>query len=195
MAPAAELSGEARPGNRAPLPGDSVYKKPRFNFNPPRNTIGWILIGLDDTRVSIFSPRSHTWLTGGYLSLKPGITFSDKETFLKKFKEGEIAYLTGNKTLLVTKQALNEGFINIYGDMDFGFTKEGETVFYTTEYFSDVPEGELSRRLKVFLYLLPDKNLRGMYAIAMVVPAPIDNKVIYPTNLLREVVSKFIIKE
>lgn len=197
LAPSAEVSSEEGSGRvgRAPLPGDSVYKKNRFMFNPPHNTIGWILISSNKNRVSIFSPRTHVWITGGYLPLRAGISFSDKETFLKEFKEKETAFLTGENVIPLTEPALHQDFVNLEGKLDFQYRIINDQNFYTSEYISDLKlDNDTLQRKKIFLYLTPDKNLQGIYIVAMTVPEETAQAGQYPLNSFMEVVNNFIIK-
>lgn len=165
-------------------------------FNPPHNTIGWILIGANENRISIFSPRTSVWITGGYLPLKAEIAFSDKETFLKQFKENEKAFLTGKDVTPLTEPALHQEFVNLEGAMDFQPRTINGQRFYTSEYISDLRlANDHLVRQKIFLYLTPDKNLRGMYVVAMVVPEEAAKAGRYPMSSFMEVVNNFIIKE
>lgn len=197
LAPSGEASTEESSIRvRAPLPGDLAYKKNRFMFNPPHNTIGWILISSTENKVSMFSPRTRVWITGGYLPLRAEISFSDKETFLKEFKEKETAFLTGKEVIPLTDPALHQGFVNLEGEMDFQYRIINEQNYYTSEYTSDLilADDKLMRQ-RIFLYLSPDKNLQGIYALAMIVPEETAKAGQSPLSSFMEVVNNFIIKE
>ncbi len=196
LAPEVEMLTRAPlPGDRAPLPGDFIYKKERFTFNPPQNTMGWILADENENRVSIFSFRSSTWISGGYLPLKSGISFSDEKSLLEKFKEGEIALLTGKKTSeTITETPLSQGFENFYGEINFESRRINERTFYTADYSADRLDGKSLVRQKIYLYVLPEKNLRGIYVIAMITPKD-KAKEKYSMKTLLNLVHIFIIKE
>jgi hypothetical protein len=196
LAPSMDMLSESgQPMGGLPLPGDQVYKKSRFTFNPPPNTRGWILFGSDDLRVSMFSPRSRTWISGGYLPLKSDISFSDKKTFMEKYKEAEVAYLTGKESETLTDPALHQEFENLSGEMDCEPRKIGVQTFYVSEYFADLWIGDIQTRQKIFLYLLPGETLRGMYVIAMVAPEAEAKKGQLPMKSFVEVVNNFITKK
>lgn len=196
LAPSMDMqSGGGQPMGGLPLPGDQIYKKSRFTFNPPPNSRGWILFGADDLRVSMFSPRSRTWISGGYLPLKGGISFSDKKTFLAKYKEAEVAYLTGKDSEILTDPALHQEFENMSGEMACEPRKVGDMTFYVSEYSADLWIGDIQTRQKIYLYLLPDETLSGMYVVAMVASQAEAQKGQLPMKSFMEVVNNFIIKK
>lgn len=196
LAPELEMpSRSLLPGDRAPLPGDAIYKKERFTFNPPSNTMGWLLVDSSENAVTLFSSRHSTWISGGYLPLS-GDPFSDEETLVKKFREGEVALLTKKETSkTITSPPLNLGFENLEGEMNFSSRRINERTYYVTDYSADRREEDTLTRQRIFVYILPDKNLQGIYVISMVIPKGKADEEIYSKRTLLSLVTSFIIKQ